>query len=196
MTSTAAARRRFALEEFFALQLNVVWRRMRHLEQSGRVLGKRTTLLTAFYNNLPFDLTTAQKRSIREIIADMRQPRPMNRLLQGDVGSGKTVVAMYAMLLAVAHGYQAALMAPTEILARQHLQTLSTALAASKVRLALLTGSLTPAERRETLDKIAAGEVDGVEASPPSAGADASEGSAGRSATEGAGASSPPRTGE
>ena len=84
----------------------------------------------------------------------------MNRLLQGDVGSGKTVVAMYAMLLAVAHGHQAALMAPTEILARQHLQTLSTALAASKVRLALLTGSLTPAERQEVLDKIAAGEVD------------------------------------
>jgi ATP-dependent DNA helicase RecG len=86
----------------------------------------------------------------------------MNRLLQGDVGSGKTVVAMYAMLLAVAHGYQAALMAPTEILARQHMQTLSTALAASKVRLALLTGALTQAERRETLEKIAAGEVDVV----------------------------------
>ena len=74
----------------------------------------------------------------------------MNRLLQGDVGSGKTVVAMYAMLLAVAHGYQAALMAPTEILARQHLQTLGTALAASKVRLALLTGSLTAAERKRS----------------------------------------------
>src|SRR5438552_2026651 len=110
----------------------------------------------------PFELTAAQRRAIDEIAADMGRPFPMNRLLQGEVGSGKTVVAMYAMLLAVAHGHQAALMAPTEILARQHLQTLSTALAASKVRLALLTGSLTPAERRATLEKIAAGEVDVV----------------------------------
>ena len=84
----------------------------------------------------------------------------MNRLLQGDVGSGKTVVAMYAMLLAVAHGYQAAMMAPTEILARQHARTLAKSLAASKVRIGILTGSLTGSERRETLDQIAAGEID------------------------------------
>jgi ATP-dependent DNA helicase RecG len=115
-----AARRRFALEEFFTIQLNVAWRRSRHQEQTGRVLGKRTALLTAFYNSLPFDLTEAQKRSIREIIGDMRLPRPMNRLLQGDVGSGKTFVAMAAMLLAADSGCQAALMAPTQILAEQH----------------------------------------------------------------------------
>ena len=92
----------------------------------------------------PFELTAGQRQAIDEIAADMARPYPMNRLLQGDVGSGKTVVAMYAMLLAVAHGYQAALMAPTEILARQHLETLGRALAASKVR----TGAARPARSR------------------------------------------------
>jgi ATP-dependent DNA helicase RecG len=137
----AAARRRFALEEFFALQLNVAWRRMRHHDQSGRVLGKRTALLTEFYNSLPFDLTEAQKRSIREIIADMRQPNPMNRLLQGDVGSGKTFVAMAAMLLAVDSGCQAALMAPTQILAEQHFLTFRRWLEPLGVRVALRTAN-------------------------------------------------------
>jgi len=141
LEAAAAARRRFALEEFFALQLNVVWRRARHLEQSGRVLGKRTTLLTAFYKSLPFDLTEAQKRSIREIIADMRQPRPMNRLLQGDVGSGKTFVAMAAMLLAADSGCQAALMAPTQILAEQHYLTFRRWIEPLGVRVALRTAN-------------------------------------------------------
>ena len=136
-----AARRRFALEEFFGIQLNVAWRRSRHLEQRGRVLGRRTALLAAFYNSLPFDLTGAQKRSIREIIADMRQPRPMNRLLQGDVGSGKTFVAMAAMLLAVDSGCQAALMAPTQILAEQHYLTFRRWLEPLGVRVGLRTGS-------------------------------------------------------
>ncbi len=134
-----AARRRFALEEFFAIQLNVVWRRSRHQQQSGRVLGKRTTLLTEFYRSLPFDLTDAQKRSIREIIADMRLPRPMNRLLQGDVGSGKTFVAMAAMLLAVDSGCQAALMAPTQILAEQHYLTFRRWLEPLGIRISLRT---------------------------------------------------------
>ncbi len=117
------ARRRFALESFFAIQLNVVWRRTRHMSHQGRVLGKKTTLLTKFYHSLPFDLTGAQKRSIKEIIANMRQPRPMNRLLQGDVGSGKTFVAMASMLLAIDSEADAALMAPTQILAEQHYLT-------------------------------------------------------------------------
>lgn len=115
-----AARRYFAKEEFFLQQLRVVWRRARHADLSGRILGKRTVLLTEFYNSLPFDLTNAQKRSVKEIIGDMRVQRPMNRLLQGDVGSGKTFVAMCAMLLAVDSGCQAVLMAPTQILAEQH----------------------------------------------------------------------------
>ena len=121
--SSKSARRRFALESFFTLQLNVVWQRTRHLSQNGRVLGKKTTLLKAFYESLPFDLTAAQKRSIKEIIADMRAPRPMNRLLQGDVGSGKTFVALASMLLAIDSGADAALMAPTQILAEQHFLT-------------------------------------------------------------------------
>jgi ATP-dependent DNA helicase RecG len=135
------ARRRFALEEFFALQLNVVWRRARHFDVAGRVLGRKTTLLKAFYESLPFDLTGAQKRSIKEILADMRSPRPMNRLLQGDVGSGKTFVAMASMLLAIDSGCQAALMAPTQILAEQHYLTFQKWLAPLGVRLSLRTGN-------------------------------------------------------
>jgi ATP-dependent DNA helicase RecG len=141
MEQAEAARRRFALEEFFGIQLNVVWRRARNRDFAGRVLGKRTALLTAFYKSLPFDLTGAQKRSIREIIADMRQPYPMNRLLQGDVGSGKTFVAMAAMLLAVDSGCQAALMAPTQILAEQHYLTFRRWLEPLGVRVALRTGN-------------------------------------------------------
>src|SRR5204863_7925973 len=108
----------------------------------------------------PFDLTAGQQQAIAEIAADMARPYPMNRLLQGEVGSGKTVVAMYAMLLAVAHGKQAALMAPTEVLARQHARTLAKSLAESKVRIGLLTGSLTTAERRDLLAATEAGEID------------------------------------
>ena len=136
-----AARRRFALEEFFAQQLNVVWRRARYHEQPGRVLGTRTTLLKRFYTGLPFDLTDAQKRSIREIVADLREARPMHRLLQGDVGSGKTFVAMAAMLLAIDSGCQAALMAPTQILAEQHYLTFRRWLEPLDVRVALRTAN-------------------------------------------------------
>ena len=135
------ARRRFALEEFFTLQLNVVWRRARHLDVAGRSLGQKTTLLKAFYQSLPFDLTNAQKRSIKEIVADMRSQRPMNRLLQGDVGSGKTFVAMASMLLAIDSGCQAALMAPTQILAEQHYLTFRKWLEPLGVRLSLRTGN-------------------------------------------------------
>ena len=141
LEQAAQARRRFALEEFFTIQLNVVWRRARHFDHTGRVLGKKTSLLTAFYQSLPFDLTGAQKRSIKEIIADMRSPRPMNRLLQGDVGSGKTFVAMAAMLLAIDSGCQAALMAPTQILAEQHFLTFQKWLTPLGVRLSLRTGN-------------------------------------------------------
>ena len=136
-----AARRRFALEEFFALQLNVVWRRARNREGGGRVLGTKTTLLKRFYASLPFDLTVAQKRSIKEIVADMREPRAMNRLLQGDVGSGKTFVAMAAMLLAINSGCQTALMAPTQILAEQHFLTFRKWLEPLGVRVALRTAA-------------------------------------------------------
>lgn len=139
--SAKAARRRFALEAFFILQLNVVWQRNRYRSHQGRVLGKKTTLLKSFYSSLPFDLTNAQKRSIKEIIADMREPRPMNRLLQGDVGAGKTFVAMAAMLLAIDSGADAALMAPTQILAEQHFLTFKKWLEPLGVKLVLRTAN-------------------------------------------------------
>lgn len=135
------ARRTFAFEEFFGIQLNVAWRKRNQMRRPGRILGRRTRLLTQFYRALPFDLTGAQKRSIREILEDMRRPVPMRRLLQGDVGSGKTLVAVAAMLLAVDSDCQAVLMAPTQILAEQHYLTFRKYLDPIGVRTALRTGS-------------------------------------------------------
>jgi ATP-dependent DNA helicase RecG len=152
MEEAGAARRRFAFEEFFGIQIKIAWRRSRYSEQAGRILGKRTKLLTGFYNSLPFDLTEAQKRSIREIIADMRLQQPMNRLLQGDVGSGKTFVAMAAMLLAVDSGCQAALMAPTQILAEQHYLTFRRWLEPLGVRVALRTSDRNETSHPELAD--------------------------------------------
>jgi ATP-dependent DNA helicase RecG len=139
MEAAEAARRHVARETFFRIQLNAAWRRARHRGREGRVLGKRTRLLKAFHQSLPFELTGAQKRSIHEIVADMRSPAPMSRLLQGDVGAGKTFVAMAAMLLAVDSGCQAALMAPTQILAEQHFLTFRRWLEPLGVRLVLRT---------------------------------------------------------
>jgi len=159
--SLAQARRRFVFQELFILQLALAVRRQRL-----RVLGEAPPLeATARIDArirrlLPFELTPGQQQAIAEISADLNRPFPTNRLLQGDVGSGKTVVAVYAMLLAVAHGFQAVLMAPTEILARQHAATLGRLLAAGRVRLGLLTGSLTASERTELRRKISAGEID------------------------------------
>lgn len=148
LEAAKTARRRFALEDYFTLQLNVVWQRQVHLSHNGRVLGKKTSLLTAFYHSLPFDFTGAQKRSIREIIVDMRLPRPMNRLLQGDVGAGKTFVAMASMLLAIDSGADAALMAPTQILAEQHYLTFRKWLEPLGVKLVLRTA----ARREQSLE--------------------------------------------
>ena len=136
-----AAKRYFALEAFFLLQLNVVWRKNRYEEQLGRVLGKKTGLLTQFYESLPFDLTGAQKRSVHEIVSDMRKAKPMHRMLQGDVGAGKTFVAMCAALLAVESGAQVALMAPTQILAEQHYLTFTKWLAPLEVSVGLRTSA-------------------------------------------------------
>jgi ATP-dependent DNA helicase RecG len=141
MESVKAVRRRFAFEELLAVQLNVAWRRSKYHEESGRVLGKNTAYLKQFHAMLPFELTNAQKRSIREIVADMRSVRPMNRLLQGDVGSGKTFVAMAAMLLAIGSDCQAALMAPTQILAEQHYLTFRRWLDPLGIRIMLRTGT-------------------------------------------------------
>jgi len=151
-------RRRLAYEEVFFLQL--LHARARHRAAAARegVAFRRTNeWIGPLYRRLPFRLTAAQARAIREIFADMTAPRRMNRLLQGDVGAGKTVVALFAMLLAAESGYQAALMAPTEILAEQHARTLRHLLGDLPVEVALLTGRLGAAERRETLARIASG---------------------------------------
>lgn len=113
-------RRRFALEECLAQQLNVAYRRRRADEVPGMQTAGSSHLVKDLADSLPFELTEAQKRCVREIYRDMKVPRSMNRLLQGDVGSGKTLVALCAMLLAVEHGYSAVMMAPTQILAEQH----------------------------------------------------------------------------
>ena len=155
------ARRRFVYQELFVLQLALAVKRQQHLVICQAEPFETTTRIDARIRRLfPFELTPGQQQAIAEIAADMACPRPMNRLLQGDVGSGKTVVALYAMLLAVAHGAQAVLMAPTEVLARQHGQTLKRMLAAGKVRVAELVGGLAATERRKIVDDIAAGEID------------------------------------
>jgi ATP-dependent DNA helicase RecG len=155
------ARRRFIYQEMFHLQLAMALRRnLQETRRQAPALEPTAKIDARITRLFPFDLTSAQRQAIDEIAADMARPIPMNRLLQGDVGCGKTLVAVYAMLLAVAHGCQAALMAPTEVLARQHLRTLNQMLSSSKVRIALLSGSLTNKEREETLAKLAAGEID------------------------------------
>src|SRR5205823_11892527 len=108
----------------------------------------------------PFRLTKDQDQAVAEISRDLAGEQPMQRLLQADVGAGKTAVAVYALLVAVANKHQAVLMAPTEVLARQHAQTLEGYLAQSRVRRLLLTGALTPKERRAALEAIKAGEID------------------------------------
>ncbi|MBC8249792.1 MAG: ATP-dependent DNA helicase RecG, partial [Anaerolineales bacterium] len=142
------------------IQLGV--QRQRHLWRSepGRPLTVDEELLGSFLQSLPFSLTSAQQRVLREIVNDLRQPYPMSRLLQGDVGSGKTVVAAAAMLLTVANGCQAVIMAPTEILAEQHYKTITELLANSPLETRLLIGSLTPSEKERIHEEAAAGEAD------------------------------------
>ena len=153
------ALRRVKFEEllFFQLQLQVLKEENRSVGQ-GIVLDWDKKKLKALQAKLPFTLTEAQERSLNEILADMRSPHHMNRLLQGDVGSGKTVVAGLAMYAAVTAGKQAALMVPTEILAEQHLQSLTSLF--PSLRILLLTGSLKAAERRERLEFVQTGQVD------------------------------------
>jgi ATP-dependent DNA helicase RecG len=151
-------RRRLAFDELFFLQLVQAQARRRATEIEPGIMHERTNeLIRPLHEALPFTLTGAQTRAVREIYADMRSDRRMNRLLQGDVGSGKTVVALFAMLLAAEGRRQAALMAPTEILAEQHARGLSTLLAPLGVDVSLLTGSLAAAERRSALEAIAGG---------------------------------------
>jgi len=170
------ARRRLVYQELLTLQAALALRKKSLAADYVAPRLTTTALIDArIRDRLPFDLTGDQQQAVQEITADMDREVPMNRLLHGEVGSGKTAVAVYAMLVAVAGGHQAAVMAPTEILAQQHWQTLGALLnpaatnvsaeiaspnAPSRVRLTLLTGGLTPAQRRDALATIAAGETD------------------------------------
>jgi ATP-dependent DNA helicase RecG len=155
------ARRRFVFQELFVLQLAVVARRWQQQVGFRAPRLETTAAIDARIERLfPFELTPSQRAALADVAADVAREIPMNRLLQGDVGSGKTVVAVYAMLLCVAKGYQAALMAPTEILARQHAETLGDLLQASRVKYLLLTGGLATKERAAALADIASGEID------------------------------------
>lgn len=153
-------RARLAYEELFLLQLLHARARQGDAERRRGIAFRRGgRLIPALYRQLPFELTRRQTEVIAEILGDMQEPVRMSRLLQGDVGSGKTVVALFAMLLAVENGYQAALMAPTEILAEQHHRTLTKMLGEIGVEVTLLTGRLDAATRRAALEAIGSGEA-------------------------------------
>jgi ATP-dependent DNA helicase RecG len=155
------ARRRFVYEELLLFQLKMQALRKKNREaEGGSFIDYDLVRLKAFIDALPFDLTSAQKRVVNEICRDMKEPFRMNRLLQGDVGSGKTVVAAIALYAAVTAGKQGALMAPTEILAEQHANTLEEWFRPFGVNVAMLTGSVKGKKRKEVLKRLAAHEID------------------------------------
>ncbi len=144
------ARYRLKFEELFLLQLSLLKQKyIRRHAEAGIVMPKVGEAFNKCYESIPFELTGAQKRVIKEIREDMRGGQQMNRLLQGDVGSGKTMVAVLCALIAIGNGYQTCIMAPTEVLARQHFSNISKYLAPTGVRAAILTGSSKTAERRD-----------------------------------------------
>jgi ATP-dependent DNA helicase RecG len=161
MDSSTAAHRRLIFEELFFLELGLELKRRRMRKREGISFVTNDKVREALREVLPFHPTKAQKRALGEIVTDMRQPSPMRRLLQGDVGSGKTIVALQAMLVAMENGYQAALMAPTEILATQHFLAMRKLLEKSsrKPRIVLLTGSLDEAHKRYTRAQINRGDA-------------------------------------
>ena len=156
------ARYRLKFEELFYVQLNILRYASDHRRKyRGYIFSRAGAQLNDFYrNHLPFDLTNAQKRVVREIRNDMASGRQMNRLLQGDVGSGKTLVALMAMLIAIGNGYQACIMAPTEILAEQHLATIRQMLGDMDIHVELLTGVVKGRRRADILDRLSKGEID------------------------------------
>ncbi|MDT2780621.1 ATP-dependent DNA helicase RecG [Vagococcus fluvialis] len=155
------AKRRLAFEEFFLFQLKMIQLKK---QETSKDLGKSimydVTVLKEFIKTLPFELTGAQKRVVNEICADLRSQEHMHRLLQGDVGSGKTIVAAIALYAVVSEGLQGALMVPTEILAEQHMESLTDVFSKTDVKVGLLTSSTKTAERRQILADLASGEMD------------------------------------
>ncbi|MBE6983194.1 MAG: ATP-dependent DNA helicase RecG [Ruminococcaceae bacterium] len=158
MEEAELAKRRLIFEEFFVFSAGLSL--MRASREQKAVAPYQKGDLSPFYTSLPFALTGAQQRAIGEILSDMQSGKPMNRLLQGDVGSGKTMVAAAAAYLAVQNGQQAALMAPTEILAEQHYTGLSRLLSPLGVRVKLLTGGMTAKEKKEVREEMASGGAD------------------------------------
>ena len=160
-SSSTPAHRRLIFEELFFLELGLELKRRRMKERAGIAFAANDKVREAIREVLPFHPTAAQKRALGEIVTDMREPSPMRRLLQGDVGSGKTIVAFQAMLVAMENGYQAALMAPTEILATQHFLAARKLLDKStrKPRIVLLTGSLDEERKRSNRGLINRGEA-------------------------------------
>ena len=156
------AQYRLKFEELFYIQLNILhYAKERQMRYLGHRFAKVGDMFNRFYNEqLPFQLTNAQKRVVKEIRADVGSERQMNRLLQGDVGSGKTLVALMSMLLAKDNGYQACMLAPTEILAEQHFATLRRMLGALPVRVELLTGSTKTKDRNPLFEALENGEID------------------------------------
>jgi ATP-dependent DNA helicase RecG len=159
--SLVRAQKRLKFEEFFFLQLHLLKLKLtsnkKYMGYPFEDLGEG---FNEFYNkHLPFELTGAQKRVLKEIRNDVRNHQQMNRLLQGDVGSGKTLVALLSMLMAVDNRYQACLMAPTEILARQHFTTISEYLKEQNIKVAILTGSTKTKERRILHEQLENGEI-------------------------------------
>ena len=167
MSATTPAHRRLIFEELFYLELGLELKRKRMRDRAGTQFATGPHVREAIKQVLPFHPTAAQKRVLGEIVGDMKKPQPMRRLLQGDVGSGKTIVAMQAALVAIENGYQAALMAPTEILATQHYLSARKLLAdklspatGKPYRVTLLTGSLDEEHKRENRGRIFRGETD------------------------------------
>ena len=158
--SCSPAHRRLIFEEFFWLALGLLVKRGGRInEPKGTRISINQAMKMRIKSVLPFKLTEAQRRAVKEIFRDLQSDSPMNRLLQGDVGSGKTIVALIAMLAAMENGYQTALMAPTEILAEQHARNFKRLLAKTPFRVELLTGSSRAAEKRRLQADLAAGEI-------------------------------------
>jgi len=149
--------RSLSFEEFFFLELALALKKGRLTEERGIAFNVNSTLVEEFLKRLPFELTSAQKRVLEEIKRDMARPVPMNRLIQGDVGCGKTVVAFIAALIAIDNGYQVALMSPTEILAEQHYRNFRNYAQLMNIPVALLTGGVSPSRKKEIYHGLATG---------------------------------------
>jgi ATP-dependent DNA helicase RecG len=159
-SARSAAHRRLIFEDFFWIALGIALKRGRRVkERKGAAIRIDAGVKARIASVLPFKLTNAQRRVVKQIFADVQSDAPMNRLLQGDVGSGKTIVAVIAMLAIMESGYQTALMVPTEILAEQHARNIKKLLAPTPYRIELLTGSLKSAEKKRLHAELAAGEI-------------------------------------